>query len=96
MALSYPVGSGVPSPSMVADVNGDGIPDIALLAGGTVQIYLGLGNATYGTPFYLGTGPSPGTIFPANLHGQRASKGLPDLVAPDETGGVEVLLNTTK
>jgi hypothetical protein len=31
-----------------------------------------------------------------NLHGQAASAGLPDLSAPDSTGGVTVLINITK
>ncbi len=82
--------------NIVADLNGDGIPDIGVLGNGTVQIYLGEGGAKYATPFYLGTGPSPGYIFAVNLLGQKASKGLPDLVAPDLSGGVEVLLNLTK
>jgi hypothetical protein len=55
-----------------------------------------MGNATYATPFYLGTSPSPGSIFPADPHGQKSSKGLPDLVAPDNTGGIMVLINETQ
>ena len=94
--LGYPVSYGGPLSSMVADVNGDGIPDIGVLGGGSVEIYLGEGGAKYATPFYLGTGPAPGSIFAVNLLGQKASKGLPDLVAPDLSGGVEVLLNLTK
>jgi hypothetical protein len=81
---------------MVADLNGDGIPDILDLEGDTLQIYLGIGNATYESPFYIGTGPSPASILTANLHGQAATKGLPDIVAPDYSGGVMVLINTTK
>ena len=50
----------------------------------------------YATPFYIGTGPSPSTILVENLHGQSASTGLPDIVAPDNSGGVMVLLNLTK
>jgi hypothetical protein len=83
-------------PTMVADVNGDGILDVAVVAPGSIEVYLGIGKATYATPFFLGTGPSPGSLFPANLHGQKAKADLPDLVAPDGTGGVMVLLNTTK
>ena len=44
---------------LVADVNGDGIPDICIMAGSTVEIYVGLGGATYAVPFSIGTGPSP-------------------------------------
>ena len=95
--LVYPVGydSGPLFP-MVADLNGDGVPDITILAPGTAEIFLGTGNAEYATPFYIGTGPEPGSILAADLHGQKAASGLPDIVAPDVAGGVMVLLNTTK
>jgi hypothetical protein len=83
------------SPATVADLNGDGIPDITILTPGSLYVYLGLGNATYATPFYLGTRPSPSSLFAADLHGQKTA-GFPDFVVPDETGGVLVLINTTK
>jgi hypothetical protein len=86
----------VPGPVIVTDLNGDGILDVAALEADTVAIFLGKGNATYESPFYIGTGPSPGSILTANLHGQPASKGLPDIVAPDYSGGVMVLIDTTK
>jgi hypothetical protein len=84
-----------PPPEMVADVNGDGIPDVALLVG-DIAVFLGLGDGTFAAPFFLGQGPSPGSIFSANLHGQKSAAGLPDLVLPDTTGGVLVLINETK
>src|ERR1700722_10231568 len=68
---------------MVADVNGDGIQDIGILAGDTLEIYLGQTGATYATPFSVGTGPSPGSILVENLHGQWSKAGTPDIVAPD-------------
>src|SRR4051794_19919916 len=38
----------------VADLNGDGVPDLATagswLAGGRLRIFYGLGNGTFGTP----------------------------------------------
>jgi len=83
-----------PGPDMVADVNGDGIPDIEVLNADTLAIYLGKGSATYGAPFYIGTGWAPGSLVTANLHGQRA--GVPDIVAPDFNGGVMTLINLTK
>jgi hypothetical protein len=85
-----------PGPIMVGDVNGDGIPDIGLSEAGTVAIFLGKGDGTFYAPFYIGAGPNPGDILPLNLHGQSVTAGLPDLVAPDYTGGVMVLINTTK
>jgi FG-GAP-like repeat/FG-GAP repeat len=76
----------------VADVNGDGILDVGVSASDTLEIYLGEGNATYTTPFAIGTGPSPGSILVEHLHGQPAAS-PPDIVVPDTSGGVEVLLN---
>jgi len=43
-------------------VNGDGIPAIADLEGDTLQIFLGIGNATYESPFYIGTGVMPRSV----------------------------------
>jgi hypothetical protein len=85
-----------PGPIMVADLNGDGIPDIGLMEAGTLGIFLGNGDGTFQSPFYIGAGPNPGDIQPVNLHGQPASAGRPDLVAPDISGGVMVLINTSK
>jgi hypothetical protein len=82
-----------PGPIMVADVNGDGIPDIGLMEAGTLGIFLGRGDGTFEAPFYIGAGPSPADILPMNLHGQAASAGMPDLVAPDGSGGVMALIN---
>jgi len=79
----------------VADINGDGIPDIGMLQGNTLEIYLGQGGATYATPFNIGTGPNPGSILLEGLHGQTATAGIPDIVEPDTSGGVMVLLNLT-
>jgi len=81
---------------MVADLNGDGIPDIAILGSDTLEIFLGLGGAKYASPFEIGTGPAPGDILVENLHGQPPRAGLPDIVAPDTSGGVVVLINKTK
>jgi hypothetical protein len=94
VTLDDPIGA--PAFDMVADLNGDGIPDIAVLESDTIAVYLGEGGATYATPFYIGTGPSPGMMLVENLHGQLSSAGLPDIVAPDYSGGVSILLNLTK
>jgi peptidyl-prolyl cis-trans isomerase C len=63
---------------------------------GTLGIFLGKGDGTFQAPFYIGAGPNPGGILVENLHGQPASAGRPDLVAPDQSGGVMVLINTSK
>jgi hypothetical protein len=78
----------------VADINGDGIPDVIALGFNSPAVYLGEGDATYAAPFYIGVGPSPGQILVERLHGQAA--GLPDILAPDGSGGITVLLNLTK
>ena len=80
----------------VMDVNGDGIPDLLATGFDTLAVALGNGDVTYAAPFYIGTGPSPGDILVANLHGQSPKAGRPDIVAPDTSGGVMVLLNLTK
>jgi hypothetical protein len=84
-----------PGPAVVADLNGDGIPDIGLMEAGTLGIFLGRGDGTFEAPFYIGAGPTPGGVYAENLHGQPGSKGLPDLVSPDLSGGVMVLINTS-
>jgi len=85
-----------PGPAVVADLNGDGIPDIAWSQAGTVGIYLGNGDGTFQTPLYIGAGPSPGDILVEDLHGQKPASGVPDLVLPDVSGGVMTLINQTK
>jgi hypothetical protein len=85
-----------PGAVMVADLNGDGIPDIGLMEAGTLGIFLGNGNGTFAAPYYIGAGPNPGNVVAVNLHGQPASAGRPDIVVPDLSGGVMVLVNTSK
>jgi len=77
----------------VGDISGDGIADIVLTAGSTLDVFLGNGDGTFQTPFYIGAGPYPGSLLLENLHGQPS--GFPDIVAPDLTGGVTVLINAT-
>jgi hypothetical protein len=84
-----------PGINLVADVNGDGIPDISVLGGDTLLIFLGEGNATYASPIGIGTGSSPSSILVENLQGQSPKTGLPDLIEPDSSGGVMVLFNLT-
>jgi hypothetical protein len=84
-------------PIMVADVNGDGIPDIGLMEGATLAIFLGNGDGTFtASENYFGGGPAPGFLLAQDQHGQPASAGLPDIVEPDGALGLVVLLNTSK
>ncbi len=83
------------SGNFVADVNGDGIPDVLVSTADTIEVYLGQSGATYATPFAIGTGPAPGSILVGHFH-ELTTPGLPDIVAPDFSGGVIVLTNTTE
>jgi hypothetical protein len=92
--LTFPTDE--PSLLTAADVNGDGAPDLLLLNTESLGVYLGKGNGEFQTPFFFGPGDDPGQIFTENLHGQSGSASLPDIVLPDGTGGVMVLINLTK
>jgi hypothetical protein len=83
-----------PGFDMVADLNGDGIPDIGVLAADTLAIFFGKGSATYSSAYCIGTGPAPTSLLPADLHGQGL--GFSDIVSTDSSTGVIVLLNLTK
>jgi hypothetical protein len=88
---------GIAAVAAIADVNGDGISDIVLDEGPSVAVFLGKGNAQFSTPsVYFGAGPSAASVYTGNLHGQAASAGLADIVVPDFSGGVTVLINKTK
>jgi hypothetical protein len=82
--------------NLVGDVNGDGIPDVLVMGGDSISVYLGEGDATYATAFSIGTGPVPSSLLVENLHGQLPTAGLPDIIVPDFSGGVRVLINLTK
>lgn len=81
---------------IVADVNGDGIADIIVIAGSDLDIYLGEGSMEFEYAMSIGTLGSPQDLFALSVHGQNPKSGLLDLVVPDSTGVLDVILNTTR
>ncbi|MGA2578806.1 MAG: VCBS repeat-containing protein [Bryobacteraceae bacterium] len=77
----------------IGDVNGDGIPYLLLPADGSLGIAYGLGNGTFAPITTWGLGSGSGQILLENLHGQPTT--MPDIVSPDSSGGIMVLLNIT-
>jgi hypothetical protein len=88
----YP-GGGNPFDLAVADLNGDGRPDVVTAGSSTnaVAVFLGNGDGTLQTPPALyGTGKYPIGVAVADLNGD----GKPDLVTANGSGhSVSVLLN---
>ena len=87
-----------PGAVALADLNGDGIPDLIVANSGSnnVLIYPGLGNGQFGPAindgngYFVGTNPVGITV--ANLTGA-----LPDLVVADEgSNQVSILLNQSQ
>jgi hypothetical protein len=84
----------VPGAPLLADLNGDGIPDliIANTGGNSVLVYPGLPGGGFGPPLNNGngffTGTNPVAVVVANLNGR------PDLIVANEgSNDVTVLLN---
>ena len=79
-----------PGAVTVADLNGDGIPDLIVANSGSnnVLIYPGLGNGQFGPAQAFPVGTNPVGITVANLNGR------PDLVVADEgSNDIAILLN---
>jgi len=89
--------SSYPQGAVVADLNGDGIPDIASSASflDKVSVFVGLGNGNFAAPvdFALPEYSNPWGITAGDFNGD----GTPDLGVADSTdpGIVSVLLNVT-
>jgi hypothetical protein len=89
----------LPVSANVADINGDGIPDVVVanLGGDTVSVLLGTISPGAATPVFalrqsFGTGVGPRASTVADLNGD----GKPDLITANEIDNtVSVLLNTT-
>ena len=69
----------------VADFNGDGHPDIALISqsGNTVTVLLNNGDGTFGAPTDYATGSGPTSIVVGDFNGDGKS----DIVTANSTGG---------
>ena len=79
-AVDVPTG-GQPNQVVIADVNGDGKPDLVLAdmsASGNVIVLLGDGTGNFGTPMNLSTGLTTTSVAVADLTGKG---GLPSIVA---------------
>jgi FG-GAP-like repeat/Abnormal spindle-like microcephaly-assoc'd, ASPM-SPD-2-Hydin len=89
--------AGTPLGVAVADINGDGVPDIVAATlgktadSGLVDVLLGNGNGTFKSAVSYPSGKFPAAIAIADFNGDN----LPDVTVPDQIGDVEiVLLNT--
>jgi hypothetical protein len=93
----YPGDWSTPEAAVVADLNGDGIPDIASPASflDKVSVFVGQGKGKFAGPvdFALPEDSAPWGITAGDFNGD----GRPDLAVADETdpGAVSVLLNTS-
>ncbi len=77
--------NGGPYSVKVADVNGDGIPDVLVSNSNlnTVTLLLGVGNGTMESPVQITVGQLPNYIAVADLN----EDGIPDLVTGNQGGG---------
>jgi hypothetical protein len=89
----YFAGPGGPLDLVVADLNGDGIPDIATVNefAGTVNVLLGNGDGSFQPPVSYRVGARPQHIAAGRFGGDS---NVPDLVVTDhDSGMVSVLVN---
>src|SRR5208337_3451295 len=94
---TFAVGIG-PSSVTVADVNGDGKPDLIVANGGSGTVSVlrnaaapGATTPSFATQQTFAVGSYPSSVTAADVNGD----GKPDLIVANEVGTVSVLLNTT-
>jgi hypothetical protein len=98
--IPYAVGPAYPFSVAVADLNGDGRLDLAVVTGtdnqapGSVAVLMGNGDGTFQPPAIYGVGAGPTSLAVGDLNGDH----MPDIVVTDAAGGVgagnvSVLLN---
>jgi hypothetical protein len=86
LSRSYPLAA-------VADVNGDGLPDVVLSDGAVVGVLDNLGKRSFGAEQQVFAGGGITSLAVRDVNGD----GAPDLIVSSEvanTGGIAVLLNT--
>jgi hypothetical protein len=83
----YSLGDGATSVA-IADLNGDGIPDLAAALGGSVQVLPGTGGGAFGAGLGFGVGQEPFWVVVGDLNGD----GRPDIVTANfNTQGITIL-----
>jgi hypothetical protein len=97
-AVTYNTGGSNPTAVAIADINGDGIPDIVMANqfSDSVGIIFGNGDGTFGPPTVYAVGDRPGTFIPTGsglVVGDLNGDGKPDVaVAGNNARTVSVLL----
>jgi hypothetical protein len=90
-ARSFDVGAGAYGVA-VGDVNGDGLPDLAVASGSGVMVLAGNGDGTFQLGVNYRAGSSPRSVALADLNGDGA---IDLAVANSDSGNISVLLNGT-
>jgi sugar lactone lactonase YvrE len=99
LVLSYPTSLNSPSTLLAADLNGDGLPDLAVVSANGVSIFLNnksgtnwwtFGQMGFSPPVNYPVGVGPETITAGDLNGD----GYPDLFVGNSDNSLSVLLSS--